>query len=168
MPTSARPPSPPHSTDPIRTPDAPPRSERPQSIKAAQRLVIAQAVASLLCGFNPFYIFAYAFGFPIMALFSWVADDLGIGFLATLIIAPTCGITYAAVLHRWLGRADRRARPAVVVGTVVLLSLVATYPVVVGWRFVEIALVTGAPSLVLQAILLYLVFGPAGRRWFER
>ncbi|MDA1358072.1 hypothetical protein O1R50_00440 [Glycomyces luteolus] len=140
--------------------------DRPQTIKVAQRLVVAQAVVSLFCGFNPFYIMIYSFGFPIVWLFSVPTGDIGIGFLATLVVAPACGIAYATVLYRWIGCADRRAHPAVVVGTVVLVALVASYPMVMGWQFLEIALFTGAPSLVMQAVLLYQVFGPAGRRWF--
>ncbi|GAA2132830.1 hypothetical protein [Glycomyces algeriensis] len=85
----------------------------------------------------------------------------GVGFAAIF--------TYAYFTNRWAGRADRRARTTIIIGTAVLVGLTVLTLPMMGWEGgVAWVLIAATPSLIIQTIVLRCVHGREGRRWFER
>ncbi|NUQ90451.1 MAG: hypothetical protein HOQ43_18565 [Glycomyces artemisiae] len=123
--------------------------------------------AALLLGFNPWLMLYVAYGMPLMALFTMATGDLGVGFLCALAVGWIWTIGHVVLLDTWILRADRRARPAAVVGAVMPLAMLMIAPATIGWEWFEIPLVAGAPSIIFQAFLLWHIFRKEAGLWFS-
>lgn len=118
-----------------------------------------------------------SFGIPLVGAFVWTAerfgwaakDAIGYGILFAWVGGFAAIFTYAYVTIRWVGRADRRARTAISIATAVLATFTAAAIPIMEWdsNTAGIILITSAPSLVVQLIVLDLVSDREGRRWFE-
>ncbi|MEU6249957.1 hypothetical protein [Glycomyces sp. NPDC047010] len=144
-----------------------PRPLRPRSIAAARRYAWLHAAAALLLGFNPWLMFYVAYGMPLMSLFSRATDDLGIGFLCAFGVGVVWSIGHTVLLDTWILRADRRARPAAVVGAVMPVAMLLLAPATIGWDWFAVPLVTCAPSIIFQAFLLRNIFSKEAASWFS-
>ena len=142
----------------------------PKVINTVRFLTGLQVALVMICG-------NCSFGFALLAAITWAAERLnwsenaagdaipwawGVGFAAIL--------TYAYFTNRWAGRADRRARTTIIIGTAVLVVLTAVTISMAGsdTSWIKIILLAAAPSLIIQAIVLRCVYGREGQRWFER
>jgi hypothetical protein len=146
-----------------------PLAPKPTIITAAQVLTWCQAVAFVCCGFGSFWLWLPGFGFPVVVLVGLITGDLVAAFGITPLVSLVPSIAYAVLVHRWLTRADRRARVAVVIGTAVIAASLAASVVMSlldDPKWVEIPIITAVPSLAIQAIVWWLLFSREGRRWF--
>ncbi|HLU26937.1 MAG TPA: hypothetical protein VKZ65_00765 [Glycomyces sp.] len=142
---------------------------KPTIITAAQALTWCQAAAFFCCGFGSIWLWLPGFGLPVLVLVRLITGDLATAFAFTPFVSLVPSIVYAVLVHRWLARADRRARVATVIGSAVIaVSLAASVVMSLldGSIRVEITISTAVPSLVIQAIVLRLLFSWEGRRWF--
>jgi hypothetical protein len=144
-----------------------PRPKRPSVITTARTLTWIQVALVMICG-NCSFGWALQWAFASAAeYFGIAADPFGFGVLSAWAIGFAAISTYAYVVHRWSGRADRRARTTIIIGTAVLVGCTAV-AIPVLWPNVGLVLVASAPSLILQAIVVECVYCREGRRWFKR
>lgn len=148
-----------------------PRPEWPKVITTARVLTGVQVALVMITGNCSFGIpLASAIAWPV-EVFNWHEDPGGIAILWAWVIGFAAILTYACFTNTWAGEADRRARTTIIIGTAVLVGLTAlTGAAFAFWEpaLAVIVLIAAAPSLIVQAIVLRCVFGPEGRRWFER
>lgn len=116
-----------------------------------------------------------SFGLPLVGAIGWVIErfdwheDSSIAILWAWGVGFAAISTYAYFTNRWAGRADRRARTTIIIGTAVLVGFTAlTIGFVAMWdpQLIKIVLVAAAPSLIIQAIVLRCVYGGEGLDWF--
>lgn len=116
-----------------------------------------------------------SFGVPLAAAISWAIELLNLNEDASLGIPWAWAIGFAAIFTyscftiRWAGEADRRARTTVVIAMVVLATFTAITAAFAAWVWpglIAVVLLTAAPSLIIQTIVLRCVFSDEARQWF--
>jgi hypothetical protein len=145
-----------------------PRPERPRAINTVRALTAVQVALVMVCG-------NCSFGWPLAMAIFWVAEYFGaaaesFAILGAWAVGFAAITTYAYFVHRWSARADRRARTTIIIGTAVLVGCAAGAIPLLGGSVPETAqfvLLASAPSLLIQAIVLWRVYGREGRRWFD-
>lgn len=144
-----------------------PSPKRPTVITTVRVLTWIQVVLVMICG-------NCSFGWTLFAAFAWVAeyfdlaaDPFGFGMLSAWAVGLAAISTYAYFVHRWSGRADRRAQTTIIIGTAVLVACTVGAAVIgVDQNTTAIFLIAAAPSLIVQAIVLGCAYSWEGRRWF--
>lgn len=140
----------------------------PKVISTVRVLTGVQVALVMICG-------NCSFGVPLLAAIVWVAerfnwneDAAAFGIFWAWALGFAAIFTYAYFTNRWAGRADRRARTTIIIGTAVLVVFTAATISIVGSNadWIAITLLAAAPSLIMQAIVLRCVYGREGRRWF--
>ncbi|MDN3238524.1 hypothetical protein [Glycomyces tritici] len=141
----------------------------PKAISTARSLTGIQVALVMICG-------NCSFGLPLLGAIAWVterlsqhgnADDYVI--LWTWVVGFAAIVTYAYFTNRWAGRADRRARTTIIIGTAVLVGFTALtigFVTMLDPQLIKFVLIAAAPSLILQAVVLRCVYGGEGRDWF--
>ncbi|MFC3495166.1 MFS transporter [Glycomyces rhizosphaerae] len=146
-----------------------PSPDWPKAISTMRVLTGVQVVLVMICG-------NCSFGFPLLAAISWAAerfnwneDAAGFAIPLAWAVGFAAIFTYAYFTNRWAGRADRRARTTIIIGTSVLVGFTAVTIPFTTWApgLIMIILGAAAPSLIIQAIVLRCVYGREGRRWFD-
>lgn len=141
----------------------------PNAIGNARVLTWGQIALVMICG-------NCSFGWPLFAAFSlpadrfnWSDDPAGFAIPWAWAVGFAAIFTYAYFVNRWADRADRRARTTIIIGTAVLVSLTIAAIVMWGWAqsITPFILLTSAPSLIVQAIVLGLVYSSEAQRWFS-
>lgn len=132
-------------------------------------LTWCQVVAFVCCGFGSIWLWVPGFGVSVLVSLWRITGEPSLSFVLTPFVSLVPPIAYGVLVHRWLARADRRARLAVVIGTAAIVaSLVASLVMSLmdGSNLVAITIITAVPSLVIQVIVLRLLFSREGCRWF--
>jgi hypothetical protein len=145
-----------------------PRSDWPRAISTLRVLTGWQVALVMVFG-------NCSFGVPLLGAITWTASQLNwddgaeYGIPLTWAVGLAAIATYAHFTIRWAGRADRRARATVVVGSAVLVTFTAITAAIAAWWWpgsIPVVLLTAAPSLIIQGIALRCVYGSEARRWF--
>jgi hypothetical protein len=117
-----------------------------------------------------------SFGVPLLGAITWTATQLNwddgaeYGIPLAWAFGLAAIVTYAHFTIRWTARVDRRARTTVAIGMAVLVTFTAiTLAIAVWWwpGSIPVVLLTAAPSLIIQAIVIQCVYGREGQRWFD-
>jgi hypothetical protein len=147
-----------------------PTPKWPKVIGTVQALTGLQVALVMLCG-------NCSYGWALVGAFSWVAeyfdlavDPFSFGVYSAWAVGFAAIFTYACFTSRWAGRADRRARTTILIGTAVLVGFTAVTIAFMGVgdpQFTKIILIAAAPSLIIQAVVLQCVYGREGSRWFN-
>jgi MFS family permease len=138
----------------------------PNVISTLRVLTGVQVALVMICG-------NCSFGYPILVAISWAAErfnwhENAVGFAIpwAWAVGFAAIFVYAFCTNRWAGRADRRARITIIIGTSVLVGCTAV-GTQTAWFQYPIVLAAAAPSLIIQAIVLRCAYGREGRRWFD-
>lgn len=140
----------------------------PRVISTVRALTGSQVALVMICG-------NCSFGLPLFGAIVWAAERFNwnqnvvgwFGIPLVWAVGFAAIFTHAHFTIRWTGRADRRARTTIIIGTAVLVGLTAaTIPIGFDEDEISFILVAPMPSLIVQAIVLWCVFGREGRRWF--
>lgn len=146
-----------------------PRSDWPRAISTVRTLTGWQVALVMILG-------NCSFGMPLLEAIMWTAtqlnwdDALGYAILLAWAVGLAAIATYAHLTIRWAGRADRRARIVIIIGTATLVCLTALAVPPTEWdsHSIGFVLLVAAPSLHIQAVVLRCVYGREGRRWFAK
>ena len=141
----------------------------PKVISTVRALTGVQVALVMICG-------NCSFGWPLASAIAWVVERFNWHEDATIAIPWAWGVgfaaisTYAYFTNRWAGRggppgADHDYHWNGGAGRLDRCNHSDRVRYGTGWNFVLFAAV---PSLILQAIVLWCVFGREGRRWFAR